>query len=243
MPNLRFALPALALVLVTACTAAPTNTPVSPTEPAPTSAPTSAPTLAPGEPSPTPEPTRPAPTGTVTFAIDPARSSVSYSVDETFINDNNRLGTAVGRTSQIQGQLNLNFDAPAQSEFGEFTVDLSTLRSDSRRRDEAIQRQWLESATYPLATFVVRGVENFPADPQEGQTLQFQLAGDLTVRTGTQAVTWDVTATLANDVLSGQATARILMADFGIEPPSIAGILSVTDGVTLRLDFVMLPAQ
>lgn len=216
-----------------ACTAAPTATP----PPAMTAAPTAA---APGA---DPTPTRPAPAGVVTFVIDPARTVASYSVEETFINDNNRLGTAVGRTSQVTGQIALNFDDPAASEFGEFTVDISTLQSDSRRRDDAIRREWLESAAYPVAAFRVRDVLDFPAEAQEGRTIQFKLLGDLTVRTGTQTVTWEVTARLENDVLSGRATTFIRMADFGIEPPRLAGILTVRDGVTLTLDFVMLPTE
>lgn len=219
-----------------ACAATPTA--------GPTSVPSEAATLAPAAAlTAEPVPTRPAPAGVVTFVIDSARTVARYSVDETFINDNNRLGTAVGRTSQVTGQIALNFDDPAATEFGEFTVDISTLQSDSRRRDDAIRREWLESASYPVATFVVRDVLGFPAAAQEGQTVQFKLLGDLTVRTETRAVTWEVTAKLEDDVLSGQATAFILLADFGVEPPSIAGILTVKDGVTLTLDFVMLPTQ
>ena len=143
----------------------------------------------------------------------------------------------------MQATLPINFDDPANSPFGEFTVNLSALRRDSRGRDETLKTEWLESATYPAATFVVRSVEGFPAGPQPGQELTFKLLGDLTVRTTTQAVTWDVTAKLDGATLTGTATTFIMMADFGIEPPSIAGILNVKDGVTLTLEFVMLPAE
>lgn len=240
----------LALALAACATAAPTAAPATATLPAPTNAPaTNPPTAAltdtpiPAPATDLPTPTAAAPSGIVPYAIDPSRTTVQYSVEETFINDNNRLATAIGRTSEVNGTLNLNFDDPASSTFGEFTVDISTLRSDSSRRDNAIRRQWLESSTYPLATFVVRGVEGFPPNPQPGQDITFKLLGDLTVRTTTRAVTWDVTARLDNETLSGTATTFILMADFGVEPPDIAGILRVKDGVTLTLNFVMLPTQ
>lgn len=236
----------LALMALVACTTGtPTPAPVtlSITE---TSAPAE---LTPSGPSTeaalTAEPaaTVPAPTGTFTYGFDTTQTSVSYSVEETFINEDNRLAIAVGKTRDVQGTLTLNFDDPANSQFGEFSVNISTLRSDSRRRDEAIKTRWLESATYPTATFVVKGMEGFPANPQPGQEIAFKLLGDLTVRTGTQAVTWDVTAKLDGDKLVGTATTFIMMADFGVEPPSIGGILNVKDGVTLTLEFVMLPTQ
>lgn len=239
----------LMMVTLTACTTGtPTPAPVTltitetpaPAEPTATVANGSA-----TEAAPTAEPaaTIAAPTGTVTYGFDTTQTQASYSVEETFINDNNRLAVTVGRTREVQGTLSLNFDDPANSQFGAFTVNVSTLRSDSRRRDEAIKTQWLESATFPTATFVVKGMEGFPANPQAGQEITFKLLGDLTVRTGTQAVTWDVTAKLDGDKLSGTATTFILMADFGVEPPSIGGILNVKDGVTLTLEFVMLPTQ
>lgn len=230
----------LALLLAACAPATPTAAPASATAPAPTA---TAPVADSPTAEPTAAPTAAGPAGAVPYAIDPSQTTVEYAVDETFLNDNNRLATAIGKTSEVNGTLTLNFDNPAQSEFGEFTVDISTLTSDSSRRDNAIRRQWLESSTYPLATFVVRGVEDFPADPQPGQDLSFKLRGDLSVRTATQAVTWDVTARLDNEQLRGTATTFIMMADFGIEPPNIANILIVRDGVTVRLNFVMLPTQ
>ncbi|MDW8326194.1 MAG: YceI family protein [Anaerolineales bacterium] len=250
MRPLTLGLLGLALVLAACAPAAPTESPATATLPTPTSAPaTIAPTAAltdtpiPVPVTELPSPTAAAPSGIVPYAIDPSRTTVQYSVEETFLNDNNRLATAIGRTSEVRGTLKLNFDDPAKSEFGEFTVDISTLRSDSSRRDNAIRRRWLESATYPIATFVVRSVEGFPPNPQPGQDITFKLVGDLTVRTTTRTVTWDVTARLDNETLSGTATTFIMMADFGVEPPSIAGILRVKDGVTLTLNFVMLPTQ
>jgi len=43
---------------------------------------------------------------------------------------------------------------------------------------------------------------------------------------------------LQGDRLAGTATTNIMLVDFDVEPPSIAGILSVTDGALLTLEFV-----
>ena len=85
----------------------------------------------------------------------------------------------------------------------------------------------------------MREVRSFPADPQEGEPIAFQLAGDMTVKETTQEVVWETTATLEGDRLSGTATLETTLESFNIPVPSIANILRVTDGITLTLDFVM----
>ena len=55
----------------------------------------------------------------------------------------------------------------------------------------------------------------------------------------TKTVTWEVTAVLNGNELTGTATTQILLVDFGVEPPSIAGVLSVTDGALLTLNFTL----
>jgi len=239
------------MLALTACTSA-ANTPTPPAAPAtnppaPTDAPVSEATATPAPAENTP-PSAIAPTpapagGEAIYAIVPQETTVSYAVDETFLNQNNRLNTAIGRTANVEGQITLNLNDPVKTQFGTFTVDISTLKSDSSRRDNAIKTQWLESARHPLATFVVRSIEGFPASPKEGEAITFKLLGDLTVKQTTKAMTWEVTAMLENEKLSGQATTFILMAEFGVEPPNIANILIVKDGVTLTLDFVMRPIQ
>jgi polyisoprenoid-binding protein YceI len=174
----------------------------------------------------------------VTFVLVPDKSKVSYAVDETFLNENNRLNTAVGTTNQASGQFTVDLKNPSNPQFGDFIVDISTLTTDSSRRDNAIRRQWLESSRFPTAKFSVTELVDFPANPQEGQDLKFKMNGDLTVRDATHPVSWDVTATLNGNTLTGKATTSIMMADWGVTPPNIGGILIVKDGVLLTIEFV-----
>ncbi len=176
---------------------------------------------------------------TESFAIVSEETTAGYSIQEVFISDNNTLATAVGLTSIVTGSLTLNYDDPSASVFEPFVVDISTLKSDRSRRDRAIRTQWLESASYPLATLEVTEVRNFPVDAQEGVPVTFQLVGDMTVKEATREVVWDVSAVLEGDRLAGSATLDTMLADFGIPVPSIAGVLRVTDGITLTLEFVM----
>jgi polyisoprenoid-binding protein YceI len=230
-----------------ACTAAPAATPTAaPTEAVPTPAPTEAladsPNEAPPTKAPTEAPAEGALTGVRTYGFDTAATTASYSVDETFLSDN-RLATAVGRTSTISGQLEINFADPAASNLGTIEVDISTLESDSARRDNAIRGQWLESSRFPLATFTATAIDGLTATPADDEQVSFTLSGDMTVRETTLPVTWDVVATVSGETITGTATTNILMADFGVEPPNIGGILSVTDGVLLTVEFTLTPVE
>lgn len=184
-------------------------------------------------------PAKPAAPETKTFVIVPEQTTAQYSIDEVFIDQNNRLNTAVGKTNKVEGTLVLNFADPAASELGQFTVDISTLQSDSSRRDNAIRDRWLESARYPTATFVATEIRNFPPDAKEGEAISFQIVGDMTVRQTTREQVWDVTATLNGDTLTGTATTFLLLADYGVPVPEILGMLKVTDGLTATLNFTM----
>lgn len=201
------------------------------------------PVLTPSIPTSAPEPTTTAvaaPTvggRTATFVIVPGETSASYSIEEILLNENNRVATVIGKTTQVEGEFVLNYEDPSASQFGLITANLRGLISDERQRDEAIRAQWLESARYPLATFRTKEVRNFPAEPRAGEPVHFQLVGDLTIKEVSREVTWDVAATLKVDQLVGPATTSILLADFNVPPPGVAGVLIVADGVTVSVDF------
>lgn len=178
---------------------------------------------------------------TITLTIVPEESSVSYEVAETFLNENNRLNVAIGKTSTINGEIFANPDDPTQSKLGAFSVDISAFKSDSNRRDSTIRSRFLESTKYPIATFVPRTISGLPQSYTPGQPYTFQVLGDLTVKQTTLAVTFDVTAQYEGDTLTGNAQTTILMSDFGVGPISIAGILNTEDEVKINFDFVARP--
>lgn len=181
---------------------------------------------------------------TRTFTIDPAQSSVSYQVDEEFLGQNLGFVKTVGKTSTIDGSIDIGVDnGTIALGDNQFTVDLRTLTSDSGRRDNAIKDRWLESNKYPWAVFKATEVSDVSPDAALGQDVSFKLKGDLTVREIPLPVVWDVTAKLDGDTLTGTATTLVKMADYGFDAPDIAGMLKVTDGVTLTLNFVANAAQ
>lgn len=182
--------------------------------------------------------------GMQTFTIVPEESSASYIAGESLFQGaldkyNLPIGNAVvtGTTNEVNGTLQLDL-AAAELGDSQFTVNLVSLVTGQNDRDKWIRDNALESNTYPLAVFVPTEIVNPPADYQEGQEATFQLAGNLTIRDITNPVTFNVTATLADGTIQGFAEAPSKMTDWGFEPPSFAGTLTVNDDFTIRVEFV-----
>ncbi len=116
-------------------------------------------------------------------------------------------------------------------------VDLSTLTSDRGNRDNFIKQNTLQTAQYPNAELVLREVTDLLRPLPATGADSFQLLGDLTVHGVTRPVQWDVNAQFSPDGVTGTATTRVKMTDFGMQTPRTATILSVEDELRLELDF------
>jgi polyisoprenoid-binding protein YceI len=170
------------------------------------------------------------------FHIVPEQSEASYDIQEklAFLPLPSR---AVGRTKAIEGRFTLMMGAAPRVEDAQFSVDLRTLTSDQRRRDQLIRSQWLESDAYPMAEFRATRIEQLPAGYVEGDEVPVQITGDMTIRTTTRELTFDTRASMQGGTIRGTATTFLLMRDFGFEPPNIANAVSVEDGVNLTVSF------
>lgn len=200
-------------------------------------------------PTPAPTPTSAAtgaPVGGLrTFVIVPAESKASYLADEEFFADAlAKYGIAageadvVGSTQEIEGQLQLNLD-DLSAALGEnrFVVQMNTLTTDRPLRDGWIRENGPRFNSYPEAIFVATAIEDAPTTYNEGEEVTFRLVGDITIREITQPVTFTVTARLVGDTLTGVATTRLLMSDFGIDPPNFINTLTVKDEFGIEVEF------
>jgi Tol biopolymer transport system component/polyisoprenoid-binding protein YceI len=177
----------------------------------------------------------PVTTGLRTFHIVPEQSEASYRVQEKFLERPLPI-TAVGRTNVVSGTFELNLDGQPSGRVITMTVDLRTIRSDAEPRDYAM-REWLAVNHYPFATFTSTAIEDAPALVRPGEEVTFQVAGDLTVRGRTLPVTFDMTATLVDDILAGSAKTIVSLDAYQI-PAKRSWGLSVDDAVTVQFDFV-----
>ena len=185
------------------------------------------------------------PTGLRTYVIVPEESSASYIAEEEFFGlalgkygIPEGLVDTVGTTQAIEGQFQFNWD-DLGSPLGEntFTVDLSTLESNQGLRDSWLRDEGPQFGTYPTANFVAESLEGAPDSYTMGEEVNFQLVGQLTIRETTKRATFDVTATLDNNTVTGTATAALTMSDFGITPPDFANTLTVADEFQVRVEF------
>ena len=176
-------------------------------------------------------------TGLQTFQIVPAQTTASYSVYENLIIQNKPNNDAIGTTHSVQGNFKIRTGSSPLVASMNISVDLSTLQSDSQRRDNFIQQNTLETDSYPNATFVSVNTKGLPSSYTDGQTVHFQLTGNLTMHGKTNKEVFDVQGKVVGNTITGTATSTIYMTDFGIQPPNLANIAIAQNKVVITLTF------
>lgn len=181
------------------------------------------------------------------FEIVSEGAKASYFVQEEFFAGAlEELGMTVGRhertgsTTQVAGQMIFdtnNLSAPLGP--NHFTVQIESLTSDEKKRDETLRDEWLESSKYPFATLIVTAIEDAPESYEVGEAINFTMQGELTIREITQLTTFDVTATIGSETIKGVMATDLRITDFGFEPPNWAGIYSVDDDFKVEIEFEM----
>lgn len=134
--------------------------------------------------------------------------------------------TAVGRSPGVTGSMTVAGDEVTEVAV---EVDMTTLESDEDRRDNAVRSRGLETDAFPTATFTLTEPLALPDGAESGERVQAAATGELTIHGVTNPVTIDVEAELdgGSAVIVGEAP--VSMADYDIEPPTNALVLSVDD--------------
>jgi len=176
-------------------------------------------------------------TGLQTFQIVSAQTTASYSVYENLIFQNKPNNDAIGTTHSVQGSFKIRTGTSPLVASMNITVDLSTLQSDAQRRDDFIKQNSLQTDTYPNATFVSVSTQGLPSSYTDGQTVHFQLTGNLTMHGKTNKEVFDVQGKVVGNTITGTATSTIYMTDFGIQPPNLANIAIAQNKVVVTLTF------
>lgn len=156
-------------------------------------------------------------------------SWVGYRVNETLAG--NRANTAVGRTPDVTGTLTLSGTQIASVEI---TANLTTLKSDDERRDGQLQRQALETAQFPQATFKLTTPIELGSVPADGQTVTATATGELTLHGVTKTVQVPIEAQLSGDVVTVAGSIEIQFADYDIAQPTSFVVLSIEDHGTME---------
>ena len=176
------------------------------------------------------------------YRIVSEESVAQFSVDETI-----PAGTAIGTTNQVAGDFIIDFANAANSQLGIIRINLRTLQTNDAERDKSIRCCVLLSAqdAYEFTEFVPTSLLALPQQVTFGQTVAFQVVGNLSLRGVTQPVTFNVSLALDNaETISGQAIAVVKRSDFGILDDDMLVYHGVAQDITLRFNFVARsPAQ
>ncbi|HEU5318852.1 MAG TPA: YceI family protein [Chloroflexota bacterium] len=143
---------------------------------------------------------------------------------------------AIGTTTNVSGQLALSPEGALVPGASKITVDVTSLATDNRMRDQFIKQNTLQTQRFPTAEFVPTRTEGLPNPLPASGEHTFKLIGLMTVKGVQKEVTWDVTARRAANELLGKATTAVTFGDFGMQPPRVASVLSITDEIRLELD-------
>ncbi len=176
------------------------------------------------------------PSGLQVFQISQADSKAQFTIYEELMG---RPNNVVGVTSQVAGQIGVNFSDLSTAKVGVIQVDARTLVTDSNNRNRMIQNRILNTGNYEYVTFTPTQISGLSGSATIGKSFQFQITGNLTIQDVTKPVTFDVTAqAVSNSQISGKATATIQRSDFNLQIPSVPQVANVGEQVPLEIDFI-----
>jgi polyisoprenoid-binding protein YceI len=144
--------------------------------------------------------------------------------------------TAVGRTPKVTGSLTLEGTTVPKASFD---VDMTTLTTDDSRRDNAIRTQAIETARFPKATFVLTQPIQLGAIPADGEQIQVDATGELTLHGVTKTVTIPLEAQRKGAVIAVVGSLEVPFSDFSISQPRAAAVLSVDDKGTFEVQLFL----
>jgi hypothetical protein len=171
------------------------------------------------------------PDGLIHVALTPGASEARYIMSLSFLGQAPKPAACV--TSLVTGEIVMNADGSVVPEMSRISVDQRGLKCQSPLNDARAQNL-LQTAQFPMAEFSAKSAPGLSAPLPVGDAA-FQLVGDQTVRGQSQPTTYETTANLTPDALTGKARATLKMTSFGITPPNL-GIAQVSDDMLVEID-------
>jgi polyisoprenoid-binding protein YceI len=168
------------------------------------------------------------PSGTTTYTIDPAHTTVEFIVRHLMISK------VRGRFRGVTGTLQVPAGGNVPSSV-EVVIDTTTIDTHEPQRDDHLRSpDFLEAANFPQMTFRSTGVE--------GDGEEFKINGDLTIHGVTRPVVLDTTfegSTVdpwGNQRLGYSALTKISRKDFGMQWNVALEAGGVTVGDEVKID-------
>jgi hypothetical protein len=173
--------------------------------------------------------------GLIHMAVKPGESQARYVMTVKTLGQAPKQAACA--TNAVTGEVVLNPDGSIVPEMSKISVDQRTLKCEAPLRDSMAQ-SLLQTSQHPMAEFQVNSAPGLGVPLPTGDAA-FQFVGDQQVRGISQPTTYDTTANLTPDSMTGQAHATLKMTSFGITPPSIGPLIQVSDDMEAQVDLKM----
>ena len=197
-----------------------------------TTAPTSAATTFTSQPDPDEEATA------AVYRIEKAESSVRFEIDEILNGSPKRV---VGTTTEVAGEILIDFGNPTASRLGAIVINVRTLQTDSSFRDRAMRGPILGSARdeNEFATFEPTEISGLPDQVTVGDRVSLTVAGDFTLSGVTLPVHFAVEVGVpSTERIEVNGSATVLRSDFGLGIPDVPSVSDVADEILLVIELV-----
>ena len=145
---------------------------------------------------------------------------------------------AIGETTEVSGAFTFTADGEIVPESSRIVLNAASLRSDEENRDRYLQRNGIQTATYPEIVFVATSIDGLAWPLPTSGEVEFTIYGDLTARAVTRPVAWQAVATFDGTSVTGTAKTNFTFGEFEMEVPDLFFIVSLEDNIRLELDFV-----
>lgn len=143
-------------------------------------------------------------------------TQAGYRVDEILFGQKH---TAVGRTSKVTGGMVIS---GTEVTAADFTVHLSSIRSDQRSRDAQFDGFIMKTYDYPDAKFHLTQPIQLGSIPAVGRQIHVDATGDLSMRGVTRQVSFPLSAERLANGIDVDVEIPIHFSEFHIPNPSFA---------------------
>jgi polyisoprenoid-binding protein YceI len=143
--------------------------------------------------------------------------------------------TVVGTSTIVLGEMLFDPSDAASLQIGTILVNARDFMTDSGNRNRAIRGPILDADTFEFIEFAPTSIDGL-----DGTGSSFTVTGDLKIRDVNPA-TFEVTASLDGEVVTGTATAVVDRTQWGLDIPNAPGVANVSESVTLVLEFTAAP--
>lgn len=150
-----------------------------------------------------------------TWTVGPG-SVAGYRVEEQLFGQSH---TAVGRTPRVSGGMVISGTVVTAADF---SVDMASVRSDTRSRDAQFNGFIMDTADHPHGAFRLTRPVDLGQVPAVGRTISVPVTGDLTLRGVTREVTFILAAERVSGGIDVNARIPITFSLWHIPNPSFA---------------------